>query len=367
MSDRPSVMIVDDLPANLRLMARMLRNESYQVRPFPSGQLALTSARQDPPDLIVLDISMPEMDGYEVCRQIKASEALMDIPIIFLSALDDNTDKVRAFQAGGVDYITKPFQLEEIRARISTHLTRRQLERELGARTSQLNAKHEQLLSLMAMQDGLLNMLEHDVHGALSAILSGCGALTPDSSAQQVAATLATARSDASRLSERVRVLLDVQRLESGSLPLSRADIQPAELLRQSLTDLPDRETASRVVVTSTPCQALSCDVTLMKRALGTLLDNAWRFSPEAAQILLHCQDADGHVQFAITDRGPGIAAEHHERIFEKFTRIEQGAIRHSGGLGLTFCRLVIEAHGGTIGVEPGASGGSRFFFSLPC
>ena len=92
MSDRPSVMIVDDLPANLRLMARMLRNEAYQVRPFPSGHLALASARQDPPDLIVLDISMPEMDGYEVCRQLKAHEDLMEIPIIFLSALDDNTD-----------------------------------------------------------------------------------------------------------------------------------------------------------------------------------------------------------------------------------------------------------------------------------
>ena len=161
-------------------------------------------------------------------------------------------------------------------------------------------------------------------------------------------------------------MLLDVQRLESGSLSLSRAEIQPAELLRQSLTDLPYRETASRFVMTSAPCQALSCDVALMKRALGTLLDNAWRFSPDEDHILLHCQESGEHVQFAITDRGPGIAAEHHEHIFEKFTRIEQGTIRHSGGLGLAFCRLVIEAHGGTIGVQQGESGGSRFFFSLP-
>lgn len=219
MSDRPSVMIVDDLPANLRLMARMLRTEPYQVRPFPSGQMALASASQDPPDLILLDISMPEMDGYEVCRQLKAKDDLMDIPIIFLSALDDTTDKVRAFQVGGADYITKPFQLEEIRARISTHLARRLLERELGERTRQLRIKHEELLALEAAQDGLLCRLENDLQPPLSALLSSCDSLPPGHSAQQAVAVLSKVRADAGQLSERLSTLIDALRREQNGSP----------------------------------------------------------------------------------------------------------------------------------------------------
>jgi CheY-like chemotaxis protein len=120
--DRGNVMVVDDQPANLKLMEDMLRQEGYGVRSFPRGRLALTAAGQRAPDLILLDINMPEMDGFEVCTRLKADRKLGSIPIIFLSALNETEDKVRAFRAGGVDYITKPFHFEEVQMRVETHL-----------------------------------------------------------------------------------------------------------------------------------------------------------------------------------------------------------------------------------------------------
>jgi sigma-B regulation protein RsbU (phosphoserine phosphatase) len=126
-----NILIVDDTPANLRLLSEMLSEHGYHVRPVPEGSLALAAVRAEPPDLILLDIRMPEMNGYEVCGHLKANPLTCDIPVIFISALDATSDKVRAFAAGGVDYVTKPFQVEEVLARVETHLSLRALQREL--------------------------------------------------------------------------------------------------------------------------------------------------------------------------------------------------------------------------------------------
>ncbi len=120
--NRGNIMAVDDNPANLKLLEGMLRQQGYQVRSFPRGRLALASAAENPPELILLDINMPEMTGYEVCERLKANEKLSRIPVIFLSALGEAADKMKAFQSGGVDYITKPFQFDEVQARVETHI-----------------------------------------------------------------------------------------------------------------------------------------------------------------------------------------------------------------------------------------------------
>lgn len=134
-----SILVVDDTPANLQVLAGMLKDRGYKVRPVPSGKLALLAAERDPPDLILLDINMPEMNGYEVCEHLKADDKLMGIPIIFISALTDQLDKVKAFATGGVDYITKPFQMEELHARVETHLKLRRLQIELEETNAQLS------------------------------------------------------------------------------------------------------------------------------------------------------------------------------------------------------------------------------------
>ena len=137
--------MVDDTPANLQVLAGMLKDRGYKVRPVPSGSLALRAAQHDPPDLILLDINMPEMNGYEVCKRLKADDNLKGIPIIFISGLTEPLDKVKAFAVGGVDYVTKPFQMEELHARVETHLKLRRLQIELEEYSRHLEAARERL------------------------------------------------------------------------------------------------------------------------------------------------------------------------------------------------------------------------------
>lgn len=140
-----SILVVDDTPANLQVLAGMLKDRGYKVRPVPSGKLALLAARRDPPDLILLDINMPEMNGYEVCEHLKADDDLKGIPVIFISALTEPLDKVKAFAIGGVDYITKPFQMEEMHARVETHLKLRRLQIELEATNARIEKINDRM------------------------------------------------------------------------------------------------------------------------------------------------------------------------------------------------------------------------------
>ena len=140
-----TIQIVDDKPENLTLLSSVLVKHGYEVRTSITGDLALASAKKYPPDLILLDIMMPDMNGYEVCQQLKADERTHEIPVIFLSALTETLDRVKAFSTGGVDYISKPFQVEEVLARVETHLTIRNLQMELQEKNAQLEMKNEQL------------------------------------------------------------------------------------------------------------------------------------------------------------------------------------------------------------------------------
>lgn len=165
-----SILIVDDTPANLQVLAGMLKERGYKVRPVPSGKLALLAAQRDPPDMILLDINMPEMNGYEVCEQLKADAVLRSIPVIFISALTDQLDKVQAFALGGVDYLTKPFQMEELHARVETHLTLRRLQVELEqshSRLAKVNSRMTRDLQAAAkIQANFLPRATPDVQGA---------------------------------------------------------------------------------------------------------------------------------------------------------------------------------------------------------
>ena len=137
-SNHPSIMVVDDTPANLKLLEQMLGGQNYRILAFPQGAMALAAASVNAPDLILLDINMPEMDGFEVCRRLKADQKLKDIPVLFISALSETKDKIKAFSVGGVDYVTKPFQFEEVRARVKTHLHLRCMQHELEWHNHQL-------------------------------------------------------------------------------------------------------------------------------------------------------------------------------------------------------------------------------------
>ncbi len=168
---KAEILVVDDLPDNLRLVSNLLVEQGYVVRKATNGTMALRSAQAEPPDMILLDINMPDLDGYEVCRQLKTFENTRAIPVIFLSALDDAIDKVKAFKVGGVDYITKPFQVEEMLIRIQTHLTVQRftqtLEQEVEQRTSELSQ------ALHHLKETQLQLVQHEKMSALGNLVAG--------------------------------------------------------------------------------------------------------------------------------------------------------------------------------------------------
>ncbi|RJR26003.1 MAG: response regulator [Desulfobacteraceae bacterium] len=188
--EKATIMVVDDTPSDLKLLEEMLECKGYRVLSFPMGNMALKAAAKNPPDLILLDIMMPDMDGFEVCRRLKADESLREIPVLFISALTDLNEKIKAFSLGGVDYVTKPFQFEEVNARVGTHLRLRalqgklkernlNLEKLVAERTRELEKAYARLEYLDQVKSNLLAMISHEIRTPLNGIL-GIGELAFD-------------------------------------------------------------------------------------------------------------------------------------------------------------------------------------------
>lgn len=344
----PDILVVDDTPANLLLLTGMLKERGYRVRPVLSGKLALQAARAEPPDLILLDITMPEMNGYEVCKQLKADAALKEIPVIFISALNETIDKVKAFGVGGVDYLTKPFQFEEVYARVQTHL---------------------QLHRLGKLRDDLTHMVVHDLRNPL-AVICGFLDILEFHEAQKLSvrarALIPVARGNVEDLLNMIGSLLDVSKMGAGEMKLQREPCDLDALIRAVLaTTRPLHGTRTVTLDAPESPFAVTADVGLLRRVFQNLLSNALKYTPAGGDIRIVVTLSGSEVRVAVTDTGPGIAPEYHQRIFEKFGQVEDGHNRVGTGLGLTFCKLVVEAHGGRIGVESEIGKGSTFWLAL--
>ncbi|HOS44734.1 MAG TPA: hybrid sensor histidine kinase/response regulator, partial [Armatimonadota bacterium] len=351
--------------ANLEVLGGMLKERGYRVRQATSGELALRTAANTPPDLILLDIMMPGLDGYETCRRLKADDALRDIPVIFISALSETIDKVRAFSVGGVDYVAKPFQFEEVEARVATHLALRRQQR-------LLQASYEELRRLEDLRDNLVHMIVHDMRTPLTSIygfLQTVIALEGERLSTDAREFIGRATVSAESLIEMVSSLLDVSKMEAGQLTLAVEECRLHEVIgdvvsraegvregRELRVDVP----ADQVTVTADPA--------LLARVVQNLLGNALKFTPDDGRITVGVHPGRHRVRVTVSDTGPGIPDAFRARIFEKFGQVDarQHRQKHSTGLGLTFCKLAVEAHGGAIGVDSEVGVGSTFWFELP-
>lgn len=360
-----NILVVDDTVENLRLLSVMLSAQGYEVRPVTNGRQALQAVERDPPDLILLDINMPGMNGYEVCVQLKANPALKDIPVIFLTALSDVADKVKAFDVGGIDYITKPFQLEEVQARVRTHVALRRAGLELAD-------SYARLASLERLRDDLVHMVVHDMRSPLTVMLGHLAMLRQGplkGLSGDALEDLTAAERGARRLGRMANDLLDVSRLEEGKLPLRREESDLVLAARDAIGNLGMLDRSRTLELHAAGQARCSFDVDLVRRVLENLISNAIKHSRAGDVLQISVATVEGRARVEVRDQGPGVPPEARQRIFEKFQSSAPAAERkkhHSVGLGLTFCKLAVEAHGGAIGVSPREPKGSVFWFELP-
>ena len=368
----PDILVVDDAPANLRLLVDMLKERGYRVRPVPCGKRAILAAQKEPPDLILLDINMPEMNGYEVCERLKADSALKDIPVLFISALDEVMDKIKAFAVGGVDFVTKPFQFEEVEARLQTHLKLHQLQMERDRQNRQLLENVDRLKKLEALRDDLTHMIVHDMRSPLMGITGYLEMLELDAGEKldtEERAMLHNSRSSGRVLVEMVNSLLDVSRLEQGEMPVDKTSTDLDVLIQKALDSLGSLTMGvSLHHLNPSPSILVDCDAGLITRVIANLVGNAIKFMPKSGTVTVFSEPWGVGAKLCVADTGIGIPPEYREKIFEKFGQVEARNERmaNSTGLGLAFCKLAVEAHGGQIGVESEVGKGSTFWFTLP-
>jgi signal transduction histidine kinase len=368
-----TILLVDDNAANLQVLRESLAGLGGRILVAKSGPAALAIVERAVPDLVLLDIMMPEMDGFEVCRRLKQDERFASIPVLFLSALSDTADKVRAFAAGGVDYVTKPFQVEEVRARVATHLGLRRLQGQLEAANRELTAGYERLRELEALRDDLVNMVVHDLRNPLTAIAL-FATLLEESEGERLTekgrGNLGRIAKSADVLIEMISSMLDVSKMESGQMTIARAPCDLAAIAREVVARL-EGLALGRELTIEGPAQPapLEGDEQLLSRLLQNLVGNALKFAPpDGGWVRVGLEPGERSVRCTVRDNGPGIPREHQQRVFDKFWQAEarQRGHKYSSGLGLTFCKMVVEAHGGSIGVESEVGAGSCFWFELP-
>lgn len=387
------ILVVDDNPTNLDLLSGLLQDHQFHVRAVTSGRLALTVARTFKPALILLDINMPQMNGFEVCTQLKADPATCDIPVIFISALDETIDKVRAFEVGGVDYVTKPFQIEEVLARVNSQLRIARLQHELiekNAALTQANADlsasrqelaeaNIQLREMAEIKANFTAMLVHDLKSPLSVVKATLDFLSIDGDvvAGPYGALVHASVKTISKILAMIGELLEVFRTDSKEIHLRRESVKFTEFLKEFLENTRIAAQSENLVLETTISPNLpemAIDVGKLERALSNLLSNAIKFTPAGGTIsveaseVMHMQSGVGRtaVLIRISDTGEGIESDVLPIIFDPYRQGQSGKGRLGVGLGLAIVKRIIEAHNGTISATSQLGKGTTFTLLLP-
>ena len=317
------------------------------------------------PHAILLDVMMPEMDGLEVCRRLKAAPATAPIPVLLVTALREPDDRLNGIEAGANDFLSKPVDTREVVLRTRNAVYAKQL-------YDRVQADLKKLQELERLQDNLIHMIVHDMRSPLMGISGNLELLKMTLEghlASDDQACLDNALLSARKLIEMVSSLLDVSRLEAGQMPLNPEACDLGQVAHEAVKLLGGllRKNPVNIEVLS-PVIFVSCDKSLILRVISNLVANAAQYSPMDYPINIAIQLGANTVRVSVTDKGPGIPSTHHVKIFKKFGQVETGAERkkYSTGLGLTFCKLVVEAHGGQIGLDSSPGAGSTFWFTLP-
>lgn len=362
------ILVVDDKPENLRLLFDMLTGQGYDVRRVIDGKQALTAATSEPPDLILLDIMMPGLNGYEVCQLLKSQPRTKEIPVIFLSALKDVSEKVRGFDVGGVDYISKPFELREILARIENQLTIGRQRRQIAEQYGKLEELNQKLLRSNRELEQFASVVSHDLQQPLTSLKAFAQLLQIEYEGQfdeKAASYVDRIVTSATRMQRLIRDLLTYCGCDTPPAPLQLTDCNP--VLEQVLSDLRLEIEATNATVTSDLLPAVMADPIQLGEVFQNLIGNAIKYRRDgvAPQVRITVSEEGRHWLFCVADNGIGIPEKSFDRIFKIFTRLH-GFNKYPGtGIGLSICKKIVESYGGQIWVESTVGLGTKFYFKL--
>jgi two-component system sensor histidine kinase/response regulator len=360
-ASRGDILLVDDIPDNLRFLSTLLARQGYEVRKALSGRWAIASAQIEPPDLILLDIKMPQMDGYETCQQLKRDPKTCEVPVIFISALDDVLDKVKAFGVGGADYITKPFQAAEVLARVEHQLNLKHLQRQLTEQNQELTRSNREL-------EQFTYIVSHDLQQPLQSI-TGFAKLLALKHQNDLDATdhqyLEGILDAGYRMQHLIQDLLAYSHAGERSQMLEPIDCD--RVLEQALANLQIALSERKVDLRYDPMPTVKGNEVQLVQLFQNLISNAIKFAwPETQpQIKISVEQQKNEWIFGVHDKGIGIEPQHLENIFEVFQRIHSTQSYPGNGIGLATCKRIIELHAGRIWVESQLGVGTTFYFAL--
>jgi signal transduction histidine kinase len=363
------VLIVDDDRLNIRVLAGILKGEGYVLAEADSGENALSTFASFRPDLVLLDVMLPGIDGFETCRRLKQQYGDKSAPVIFITARSESDDVVEGLSAGGVDYLPKPFKPKEVLARIRTHLQNEIL-------SEQRKVLVEQLRKANAAKNRFLGMAAHDLRNPLASIRGiaefmregAVGPLTPEQ-----LDLIETIHGASQSMLHMVNELLDVATIEAGELKLSLEMYNLGNLVAKSVSMISREALKKKTHVTfDTPVEPvmLAIDPAKMKQVVDNLLSNAIKYSPPGSSIraFVTPNPVNSTCSFSVRDQGPGIADDERDKLFKDFSRLSSKPTggEKSTGLGLAICRKIVEAHHGLIVAENLPERGCEFRVTLP-
>jgi two-component system, sensor histidine kinase and response regulator len=358
MADQGTILIVDDLETNREIMSRMLDRSGYITYSAKNGQQALDIVIEIQPDLILLDVSMPGMDGFEVCRRIKADQRTEHIAVIFISALSELGDKMRAFEAGAVDYIIKPFQVAEVLARVESQIM--------------LARQRQQILALSDLKDQLIRTVSHDLKNPIH-IVMGYAALMmePVGMDQDQMIEMSTQIfNSAEKMFTLVTNLLDLTQIEDGI----KLNLQPLDL-REIMGDLmnefhfqAEQKQITLEFAVGADLPPVPADAIRLRQVFSNLISNALKYTPAGGTVQVSAQAEDNQMVITVSDNGLGIPSEALPNLFDKFYRVNttEHKEQEGTGLGLSIAQAIVQEHNGQIQVQSEDGAGSAFNVILP-
>ena len=377
------ILIIDDNPTNIKLVQEYLTMHDFSTIVARDGEMGLKRAKFSRPDLILLDVLMPEMNGFEVCRRLKADEETNAIPVIFMTVKDHVEDKVEGFEAGGVDYITKPAQQEEVLARVRTHVQLQEQQRRLQQQTQELEVAKRVAEQASQIKSTFLANMSHELRSPLTAILGFAQVLVRDRRLDRDQREfLSIITRSGEHLLSLLNQVLDISKIEAGRVTLNTKNVDLYHLLDEieDMFTLKAKHKHLHLLFErdDTVPQYIRTDDVKLRQILINLLNNAVKFTQEGGVTLriANCElrneptpqpSQEGkseirNLKFEISDTGPGIAPEEMDKLFEAFGQTESGRHTHEGtGLGLPISRKFAQVMGGDIQVKSEPGRGTTF------